>query len=42
MLFRSGLYLEMGLEPEAPWNIYDYLPYPGEGTPGLGGDVSGG
>jgi len=34
--------LEMGLEPEAPWNIYDYLPYPGEGTPGLGGDVSGG
>jgi len=34
--------LEMGLDPEAPWNIYDYLPYPGEGTPGLGGDTSGG
>jgi len=34
--------LEMGLDPEAPWNIYDYLPYPGEGTPGVGGDVSGG
>ena len=34
--------LEMGLEPEAPWNIYDYLPYPGEGTPGLGGDTTGG
>jgi hypothetical protein len=34
--------LDMGLEPEAPWNIYDYLPYPGEGTAGLGGDTSGG
>jgi len=34
--------LVMGLEPEAPWNIYDYLPYPGEATPGLGGDVAGG
>jgi hypothetical protein len=34
--------LEMGLEPEAPWNIYDYLPYPGESTPGLGGDTTGG
>jgi hypothetical protein len=34
--------LQMGLDPEAPWNIYDYLPYPGEGTPGLGGDVAGG
>ena len=32
--------LDMGLEPEAPWNIYDYLPFPGESTPGLGGDVS--
>lgn len=32
--------LEMGLEPEAPWNIYDYLPYPGESTPGLGGDTA--
>jgi hypothetical protein len=30
--------LEMGLEPESPWNIYDYLPFPGENTPGLGGD----
>jgi hypothetical protein len=34
--------LVMGLEPEAPWNIYDYLPYPGEATAGLGGDVAGG
>jgi len=34
--------LEMGLEPEAPWNIYDYLPFPGEGTPGLRGDNTGG
>jgi hypothetical protein len=34
--------LTMGLEPEAPWNIWDYLPYPGEATPGLGGDVAGG
>ena len=34
--------LVMGLDPEAPWNIYDYLPYPGEATPGLGGDVAGG
>lgn len=34
--------LEMGLEPEAPWNIYDYLPFPGESTPGLGGDRTGG
>ena len=32
--------LEMGLDPEAPWNIYDYLPYPGENTPGLGGDTA--
>lgn len=34
--------LEMGLEPEAPWQIYDYLPYPGETTPGLRGDNTGG
>ena len=34
--------LELGLDPEAPWNIYDYLPYPGESTPGVGGDTSGG
>ena len=34
--------LEMGLEPEAPWNTYDYLPFPGEGTPGLRGDNTGG
>jgi hypothetical protein len=34
--------LELGLEPEAPWNIYDYLPYPGETTPGLGTDNTGG
>jgi hypothetical protein len=34
--------LEMGLDPEAPWNIYDYLPYPGENTAGLGADNTGG
>lgn len=34
--------LEMGLDPEAPWQIYDYLPYPGESTPGLGTDNTGG
>jgi len=34
--------LEMGLDPESPWNIYDYIPYPGESTPGLGGDTTGG
>lgn len=34
--------LTMGLDPEAPWNIYDYLPYPGEATPGLGADHAGG
>jgi hypothetical protein len=32
----------MGLDPEAPWNIYDYLPYPNESTPGLRGDTTGG
>jgi len=34
--------LEMGLEPEAPWNIYDFLPFPDGGTAGLGGDTTGG
>ena len=34
--------LVMGLDPEAPWNIYDYLPYPNESTPGLRGDTTGG
>jgi hypothetical protein len=33
--------LTMGLDPEAPWNIYDFLPYPGMSTPGLGMDVTG-
>ena len=34
--------LTMGLDPESPWNIYDFLPYPGMSTPGLGMDVTGG
>jgi len=34
--------LIMGLEPEAPWDIYDFLPYPGSNTPGLGMDTTGG
>ena len=34
--------LEMGLDPEAPWNIYDFLPYPGQSTAGVGMDTTGG
>src|ERR1035437_4754572 len=34
--------LEMGIDPESPWNIYDFLPYPGSSTPGLGMDTTGG
>lgn len=34
--------LDMGLDPEGPWNIYDFLPYPGQGTPGLRMDTTGG
>ena len=34
--------LEMGLDPESPWNIYDFLPFPGQGTPGLRMDTTGG
>ena len=34
--------LQLGLEPEAPWNIYDFLPFPDGGAAGLGGDTTGG
>jgi hypothetical protein len=34
--------LEMGIDPESPWNIYDFLPFPGQGTPGLRMDTTGG
>ena len=34
--------LEMGLDPEAPWNIYDFLPYPGQSTAGVRMDTTGG
>jgi hypothetical protein len=34
--------LDMGLDPEAPWNIYDFLPYPGQATAGLRMDTTGG
>lgn len=32
--------LTMGLDPEGPWTIFDYLPYPNQGTPGVGGDTT--